>query len=304
MKNLLRPLAFLLGLPFLVQLVYSEDINAFKPRFSLKLAAGLISAGSLGDVNDGLESFNSNEVFESLRKSYRLIGQIQTLDNQAFDWEAEIRFNLTARIGFGIAVAAPFHTHNKSSVTYTYGDRNTSTWTFKPEVRVFFPIRMSAYYTLSFIPRLSISIGGGVGVYPSKIAQFIRWDETYQDEKYWATWDQEAKRDFALGYHGTAALEYILNHRFAVIAEFQARYVKIGNFKGKEAGPDVWGGEYDVNGTLYFYSGRNTIIGTSYARLRIFEEPVPDDPSLVGLREAVLDLSGFSLRIGLRMKLF
>jgi len=305
MKSSIRPLSMLFCLLFLTQFVSPEEKKPFKRRFSLKLAAGFASAGSMGDVNDALESFNNNEIFDSLRKanSDRLIGQIETLGNKAFDCEAELRFDLTPRIGFGVGVAAPFHAHNESTVTYKYSESNTLAWTLKPEVKTFFSIRLSAYYTLSFIPKLSISVGGGVGIYPSKIAQIRILNSYYPDRQYTYTIDQEAKRIIALGYHGTVALEYALSHRFSIIAEFQTRHVRISSLKGNEKGPDVWGGQYDVNGTLYYYSTRSTVIHASYALLRIFEEPVPDEPTLVGLREAVLDLSGFSLRMGLRIKL-
>jgi hypothetical protein len=293
----------------LVKPGYTQEKKSFWSRFSLKLAAGVISAGSLDDVNDALESFNNNEVFDSLRKanSDLLIGQIETLDNQAFDWEAEIRFDLTQRIGFGMAVAAPFHAQKESNLTYMviYDDGlYVRTWSYKPEVKVSSPIKLSVYYSYSFIPRLNISIGAGAGVYPSKIAQTIRRVEIWSEGEYPLNYDLKTKRNFALGYHGTAALEYSLSDRLAVVAEFQMRRIRISSLTGNEKGPDLWGGYYDVNGTLYYYSTRNPNIGASYTKLRIFEDPVPDDPSLVGLREAVLNLSGYSIRIGIRIRPF
>ena len=202
-----------------------------------------MSAGSMGDVNDTLDSFNNNEVFDSLRKanSDRIKGQIETLNNRAVDWEAELRFDLTPRIGFGVAVAAPFHAHNESTVTYIKLDddnRITLTWFYRPEVKVFFPVKLSAYYSFSFIRRLNISIGAGVGIYPLKIAQIIRLDSIYPEGEYQDTWDLETKWNFALGYHGTAILEYFLGDRLAVVAEFQMRRIRKSDLAGNEKGPD------------------------------------------------------------------
>lgn len=309
MKNALRPLALLFCFLLLVQFVCPEEKRPFWSRFSLKVTGGWGSDIPIGDVNDCLESFNNNKVFDSLRKanSDRLVGEIKTLDNQTSHWEAELRFDLTPRISFGIATSAPFYTHNESSVTYTvvgWAGSQIMTWTFKPEIKFSYPIRLNAYYTFSFIPRLNISIGGGVGFYSAKISFPTRFEEILPSGSfYWANWSSEAKRNLSLGFHAAIVFEYKFWHRISLVAEYQQRSGKMSGLKGIYKGGDAHVSS-EKRGTLYYFTVWDHLVGARYATLEVF----PGFPDvgyrwLEDVREARLDLSGYSIRIGIRLRL-
>jgi len=312
MKNKIRPSVCSLFVLFLLaNFVYSEENMLFKKRFSIKLAGGWGSNIPIGDVNDCLESFNNNEVFEIHRKyeTGRVVGEIKTLDTRVFHGEAELRFDLTPRISFGIATSTPIHKRNESSVTYTilgWAGPQIMTWTFRPEIKVSYPIRLSGYYTLPLIPRLNISVGGGIGLYPSKILHVMRYDATYPaGGTGWYYASQVAKRHFALGFHGNIILEYFFSNRLALVTEFQPRYVKISGFKGTLKVTNYSGQSHQISGTLYYFTEWNHSIGARHATLEVSEKS-PDAGSryFEDVREAVLDLSGYSLRIGIRVGLF
>lgn len=311
MKNTIKFLALLFGFLLLAQSVYPEEERPFTQRFSLKLTWGFGSNIPIGDVNTCLESFNNNEIFEMHRKyeTGQVAGEIKTLDDRISHWEAELRFDLTPRISFGIATSAPFHKHNQSSVTYTvigYAGPQIMTWTFKPNIKVSYPIRLSAHYTSPLILRLRISVSGGFGIYTARISQLLRFDEiTPIGKSSWYTWDQEAKRNFALGFHGNISLEYFFTNRLALVAEFQQRYIKISSLKGKVKHENSHGDNYEKNGTLYYFTTWDHLIGARYSTLEIWPE-IPEDPVRLidDVRKAVLDLSGHSFRLGIRIRLF
>lgn len=301
-------LIFLLSL---IQSVYAEEKRPFKPKLSIKLTEGWGSNVPIGDVNDYLKSFNNNEVFEIHRKyeTGQVVGEIKTLDDRVSHWEAELKFDLTPRISFGIATSAPFQAHNQSSVTYTilgYAGPQIMTWTFKPGIKVSYPISLSAYYTLPIILRLRISVGGGVGIYTARISQLLRFDIiTPIGKPDWYSWDQEAKRNFALGFHGNIVLEYFLSDRLALVAEFQNRHIKISSFKGTVKHENFYGDKSEERGTLYYFTMWNYHIGARHSTLEIWPE-TPEDPFrwIDDVRKAVLDLSGHSFRVGIRIRLF
>jgi hypothetical protein len=311
MKSTRTSLALIFSFLLVVQLVVPEEKRPSKPRFSLKVTGGWGSRVPIGDVNDCLASFNNNEVFEFHRKyeTGLVVGEIRPLDDRISHWEAELRFDLTSRISIGIATSAPFHAHNDGSVTYSllgYAGPQVMTWTFRPEIKVSYPIRLSAYYTLPIIHRLSVSIGGGFGFYSARVSQFLRFDEIHPaGDLYWSNRDQEGKRNFALDFHGNMALEYFLTHRLALVVEYQQRHIKIGSLKGTWKWINNWSDSFEKKGTLYYFTEWDFFIGTRHASLEIFEEP-PEYSirSIEDLREAVLDLSGHSLRIGIRIMLF
>ncbi len=295
----------------LSQCIYSEEIKPFKSRFSLTLTAGWGSALPIGDVNDCMESFNNNKVFKGHRiyKTGFVEGEIRTLDDRFFHGEAELRFDLTPNISLGIATSAPIRKNNESSVTYTIlgkAERWIMTWTFQPEIKVSFPIRLSAYYNFSFIPRLNISLGGGAGFYFAKISQFLRIDKIHTPgNSAWFTWDQNAKRNFALGFQGNTSLEYFLTNRLALVAEFQYVQSKIKGFKGTMKHENIYGDKHEMSGTLYYFTSWDHFIGARYASIEIFEtQPEGGCRYFDDIRKAALNLSGYSFKIGVKLRLF
>jgi len=311
MKNTLKLLALLIGFLQLAQFVYPEEKRPSTPRFSLKLMEGWGPNVPIGDVNDCLESFNNNTVFVNYRKDRpdQLVGEIKTLDNRTSHWEAELRFDLTPRIGFGIATADAFHTRNESSVTYTYigyvGPQIMS-YTFKPEIKVFYPMRLSLYYTIFSHPKINLSIGGGFGFYNARVSQFSRIDVTGPDgTTNWAEWRRDTKRNFSLGFHGNVVLEYYFTRRIALVAEFQKRYTRVSSLKGTVKSICSEGFHSEKSGTLYYFTEWELFIGARYASLDVFEKPPEGSiTEIQDLRKAVLDLSGHSFRVGIRIRLF
>ena len=180
------------------------------------------------------------------------------------------------------------------------------TWTFRPEIKVSPPIRLSAYYTLRLIQRLNISIGGGVGFYSARISQSLRFDEITPIGKFsWSTEDQGTRRNIALGFNGNAIFEYLLNDKLALVAEFQYRLSKIGGFKGTIKHENSYGDKSEESGRLYYFTEWDYFIGTRHSTLEIFEAPPEGGARWINdLREASLDLGGYSIMMGINVRLF
>jgi len=296
----------------LVKSVYPEEKKPLKPKFSLKFTSGWGSSASpMGDINDCLESFNYNRVFVLYRK-YKpdnLIGEIKTLDGKFSHWEAELGFNLTPRIGFRIATAGPFHTRNESSLIYIYegyvGPQIT-TWTFKPEIKVSNPVRLSIYYTIFSDTKINFLVGGGFGFYSGKAAQTLEFYEILPIEgSELDTYQWHAGRNFSIGFHGNIVLEYCFTRKIALVAELQQRYAKIRGLKGALKSNSSAGFHFEESGTLYYYTEWDFLIGARYARLTIWPKPPEGSVSEIeDVRKAALDLSGYSFRIGIRILFF
>jgi len=311
MNPKLKPLIFFVLSVFLTMPGSAEDKKTFWSRFSLKVTAGLGSRIPIGDVNDVLKSFNDNEVFTALREanSDRIAGELKLLDDRISHWEAELRFDLSPKIGFGLATSAPIHKRNESSVTYIMrgwaGDQ-IMTWTFKPEIRVSYPIKMSIYYTLPLMRHLNISVGGGVGLYSAKISQFRRYDAIYPlGDVGWVVSSEVVKNSFALGFHGNIVLEYQLLGKLALVAEFQARYSNISDFQGSISASNEAGDNNELAGTYYYFTEFDVGIGARHATLQVAANPPEVSYRMIkDIREAALNFSGYSLRIGVRVGVF
>ena len=78
------------------------------------------------------------------------------------------------------------------------------------------------------------------------------------------------------------------------------------NLKGKEWKESKnFGIHGEDKGTLYYFNKWDIGIGTRYDDLTVWKEPpFASIYSITDVRKAVLDLNGYSVRAGIRIKLF
>lgn len=295
---------------FFTGIAYTKE-GRYKPGFSIKLTYGT-NRYSWGDINKCLESFNNNELFEYMRSYFPelISGKIIKLDNFASDWEAELRIDIIRRFALSLAISETIIRKNESSLTYIdrhlIGDQ-ISAWTYRPEVKVSTPVKLGIYYTLPVISKININFNAGIGYYSAKVSEYMRYEITFvSGETDWTVFDWETNARRLCGFHGGIGLEFSLIKNFALVVEVQRRYVKLKDLKG------IWqaegkhsGGIHEKKGTLYYYNMWDFGIGTRYDNLKVWETP-PDFSiwDMRDIRKAVLDLTGYSFRVGIRIRLF
>ncbi|MFC2158756.1 hypothetical protein ACFLT9_13050 [Acidobacteriota bacterium] len=121
----------------------------------------------------------------------------------------------------------------------------------------------------------------------------------YQDGEFWQQWEGKAKSG---GFGGVGALGVIfrLNSFFGLYIEAGGRLAKLDNFTGTNHFTDSDGGDLNETGTLYLYQGQ--ISGNKTYPLLFIREKNPTEAGVSGPREAILDLSGVSLKAGIRFR--
>ena len=310
MKNITKSLSLLLCLLFLAQVVPAEERKPFKSRFSLKLIGGGGYA-AVGDMNSHLKSIDKNETFEYWRTHdpASISGEVKTLNNWGYDFELELMMKLSRKFSIGIAVSAPIKRSNESTLSFPAREERgvgpqTIKMSYRPEIKLSIPIKLSLYYSWLSKSRLKAAIGAGIGYYPSSISEYYKHTEfpfgsTFL-ETFSETYDWHAKGRYPFGFHGGIGLEFILNEEFSLVADIQGRYVRIGDLRGER--------EYrqsdeilKVEGILIYYSRWDGGIDSSYDELDIistFEEGGDN------ARKAILDLGGFSMRLGIKVNLY
>ncbi len=297
---------------FLIQSAYPEEKKPFKPRFSVKLTGGLGYVAA-GDINKVLGSVNDS--FKDARENNQqsVVGEIRKLNSWTPDWEAELRMDLSARFGVGIATSGAFERNGESSLTFTYYNYTDSglakpwahTLTYKSDIKASMPIRLNFYYCLNRGARRSIVLSAGIGYYSGKMSatrnfEVIRATVGDYSEKT----DWEVRRQSAIAFHGGADVEYSLSKRLDLVMEMRGRFVRITPFKGTMAYENNWGEKYISVGTLYYFNMWSGWTPGSYSRLEVWDKQSEFFRDIYDIRKARLDLSGFSLRIGVRLKIF
>jgi len=275
------------------KIVFSEKRQSFKPGFSIKLTAG---GGyvAIGDMNKHLDSMNNKYIPGTSVSD--VSGKIEKLNNLSNDWELELKIDGSPRIGFGIA-ASFFHRRNQSSI-YAYQPEFGRGYEmiFEPEIKVIMPFGLNLYYSIYSGSRLNVFINSGIGWYLGKMTENKINNAIYPlgsvrlGSRYW-----EVENNFSLGFRGGVGFEYSLIKNLALVVELQGRYIRIGNLEGTVK----YGGLATVEqGTLHFIERGDYYDLNIPQPYRIFNEIEYIE------RNAVLDLSGFLLRIGIKIKLF
>lgn len=295
------------SLLFLNRITCSEEKENFRPKFSIKIT-GARDRLAIGDINRCLSSINNNDTFDYWRENApeRVVGEITELNNWIDDWEAELRIDITPRIGIGFSTSGSIHKKNESSLTYTdrgwAGDQITGI-AFKPDIKVSMPVRLGIYYTLPFSSKFNIFFNAGIGYYSGQMNEHSKYEVTTPSGGYGYTniyWETDRKSSF--GFHGGVGVEYLLTKNLALVLESRGKHVKINDFKGRIQFNHSSGMQNEETGTLYYYTMWNPGIGTRYANLTVWEKP-PDFSIyfIDDVKKAVLDLSGYSLRVGIRV---
>ncbi len=298
-------------LSFMSGIAFSAENKNFNSGYSLKLTFGWGNVPN-GDINKALESFNNNDLFEWTRiyMPGLITGEIKTLNNSCPDWEIELRKHISPDVALSLATSfVPIFIKNESSLVYTYrgsvGDQ-TSAFTFKPRV-AWIPLKLSLCFSLIRFSRIQLILSAGIGYYMTKISQSKRLDETYPSgDSQWVIWNWKAHAVSGVGYHGGLSLEYNLTEKLALVIEAQRRYARWEKLKGKSwKESEYFGNQGEEKGTLYYFNKWDIGIGTRYDELTVWKDT--DFYSLeyiTNIRNAILDLSGYSLRFGIRIKLF
>ncbi|MBC8359300.1 MAG: hypothetical protein H8E54_10215 [Candidatus Aminicenantes bacterium] len=228
-------------------------------------------------------------------------GKIEKLNNLSNDWELELKIDGSPRIGFGIA-ASFFHRRNQSSI-YAYQPEFGRDYEmiFKPEIKVIMPFGLNLYYSIYSGSKLNIFINSGIGWYLGKMTENKIQNFTYPlGDVYFVNRYWEVENNFSLGFRGGVGFEYSLIKNLALVVELQGRYIRIGNLEGTVKYETNFGSGLTIveRGTLHFFG-----YGDNYD----LDIPLPyhifNEIDYIE-RNAVLDLSGFLLRIGIRIKLF
>lgn len=301
----------LISLIFLSGVIFPEERKTRNLGYSIKLTFGKRYV-QIGDVNRALESFNNNELFEWSRvyTPDQISGEIKTLNNNCLDWEVELRKHISPNLSLSFAISlVPVFITNESSLTYIYrgaaGDQ-TSAFTFNPKI-AWIPLKLGLCYSLLHFSKIQVILSAGVGCYITKVSQSKKLHETYPlGGSEWVVWHWKAHGVKGPSYYGGISVEYSITRKLAIVAEVQAMHAKMKNLKGKEwKESEFFGIHGEEKGTLYYFNKRDLGIGARYDDLTVWEEPpFASLEDITNVRKAVLDLNGYSVRAGIRIKLF
>lgn len=306
---------------FLNRIAYSGESGIFKPKLSIKLTGGLRYI-NVGDINNHIESFD-NYMSSSIYLSFYEGGKMGKINNYGPDLEGELRLDISSKFAVGVGIG--YISGKNESNFQTVGIFPFSTQMYIPEISppgdLFefvveskvetIPIKLGIYYTIPLGSRINIFLKSGLDYYFSKCFiykynEIISLDHTVLIPEFYEISNKYDMRGSGLGFHGGLGFEYKISNVFALVLEIQRRYAKIKNLKGKWVYSNTFTLEQgEDEGILYIAKKNMEDEGFSAHYPDLIVSPSkPSGAKILYTREATLDLSGFSLRVGIRIKLF
>jgi len=282
-------------------------------KFSFKITGGY-GTMSIGDLNVVLEDLeNSYNDWASLPDATKK-GEFKKL-NTGFECEGELIISLSENFGIGIG-AGYIKREEPSEVTFELdtGDLYLNyNFSISPELSVI-PIKLSVYYYIPIVSRMNLFLSGGIGYYFGKLNYYELWEseEIYEGWDYWDLRSDSAIEtiDSGIGFHGGIGFEYDVVKNLAFFVEGLGRYVKLKDWEGDST--DYIGITYDdgttegttetSSGTLWYYEYYPETHRDSPSSVLKIQEEKPMHSDYRNVRKAEGDLSGFSFRIGFRVK--
>ena len=295
-------------------------VEAAPPQlpFSLVVREGFGSI-AVGDINTTLISINSGyDIVRSSSPSWGCTGEIKPIPHRYKDWEFELQWDFLWGFGMGIAISAPTDYSGSSFLTFSImqdGLNQTENNTYASHIRVSAPVKVYLHKSFVLLRDISATFSGGLGFYNARLTQSYLYQVRNPLEDQFITnliFNVQGRHS---GSNIGIGLEYRLNKKFALSATWQWQFIKIESLKGSAlletqrfdaAGNLTSVDRTLIDGTFYHYIGQDFSTGRMREKLVVENLDPPwygiDMPT--DIRRAFLDLSGFTLRIGLKIGLF
>lgn len=236
-----------------------------------------------GDLNPGIEGLA--DLYEDILgvQGNGKIGAVHL----GYVLGMEVSFPLSERLDWGIGLEH-FMAKNDSQMEYTQ-EASSSTLIIQPGLQAT-PINLF----LAFHPFSNLYAKGGISYY------FARCSYTYQIHTGDLIEKWEGKADaHGFGLSGSLGFVRPYTSNLSFFAEITGRLAKFQGFKGKENYLDDSGNTSSIEGTLYLI--QTQILDDRTHPVLFIRETRPNEAGVIAAEKARIDLSGISLKIGLRV---
>lgn len=252
-------------------------------HFSLSLWWGARYA-EVGDLNagaSGLASYYAETLGEAAN------GDVKAL-HLGYVVGGELQLPLGS--GFYFAAAAEYFSSDVSSIV-TFGPAEAQKkYLTTPGVQAV-PISLS----ILFYPVRFLNLRAGLEYSLARCTYLYR----FENSDFWQKWKGRASSG-GLGYHFGIGTDWRIFSHVSLVAEALYRRSRVKGFEGEGVYQESAGPEAGVKGKLYFFQAATS--GDQSVPVLFLREKVPTEPGVSDVREAEFNLTGLTLRAGLKIK--
>jgi hypothetical protein len=264
-------------------------------KLSVKLYGGY-SHVLAGDVNEGSDYYFEILDYYQAEGYGTITGSYKPLHG-GYNFGGDIIYQLSPKLGLGLGFG--YMRNSSSSVgTWDSGEGDSVTLTAVSTLTAM-PVRLGLFFTTPLSNKLNLTADAGAAYYAGLKLEATQGLEFSSTDWMDMTVEGSQRSGIDIGFHGSLGVEYMLSPKLGFFFEAVGRYAKFNNFElvtgtteGSGGGPDT------TEGKLYIYS--DTSGTTEISGFTIVETGDTPDHDLW---EPKIDLSGFSLQIGIRIRL-
>ncbi|MFZ2054182.1 MAG: SH3 domain-containing protein [Candidatus Aminicenantales bacterium] len=245
---------------------------------------------TIGDLNDGAEGLAR---YYEARLAAAAEGDVKALH---FGYLLGAEARLPLAFGFYFSFGAEYGSgESAGSVVFEDGTQEV-TFSTKPRVRAI-PISLALVY----YPLPVLYLKAGVDYTFAWCGYSYRLSELDPDSmaESWQEWTAEASSS-GFGYLAGLGFDWNLTSRLSLTAEMVYRHSRLADFGGEDVYKESSGYEATEKGKLYYIrvdTGTAEVVPLVFVR-----EKRPTEAGVMDVRKAELGLSGFSLKLGIRVR--
>ena len=244
---------------------------------------------TIGDLNDGAEGLA--RYYESRFAAGN--GEVRAL-HFGYILGAEARLPLAS--GFSLSLGVEYSSGEAtSSIVYKEGSWQ-ALYSTTPRFRTI-PVSLALlYYPLRFF-----YLKAGLNYTFARCVYFYRlsYPGSSEQTEFWQEWTGKASSS-GFGYRLGVGLDWPLGSRISLLAEATFEHGRLGDLEGEDFYQESTGYQSSEKGTLYRILA--TAGGTDTFPLVFVRGREPTEAGVLDVRKAELDLSGCSLKLGLRVR--
>lgn len=252
-----------------------EPSKRRKGWLSIYLAggAGIVEGGDLNRVVKGINRLWSQEDNYADWDEFKLMNELN----------AELIFNITQNIGIGIGAG---YMTKKNIGSYGSEDPTFNVKYGREYTLNIIPVCASLH--LSFLTRsiIGFSLHGGVGYYLGNVKHNFSYESSSTSYS-----RQEDVKCNTMGYYGGMSIDVNFTSHVSLVIEGSYRLAEFKDWKGTS---DI------AEGELYYYEYLSGYYDEYFPRIGVFSAP-PSPSYYRNIRKALIDLTGFVLKGGLRI---
>ncbi len=265
--------------------------HSFLKEISFKLKGGYQYI-QIGDFNTYMSLLK--EYYENYSEDYSvyIINELEEFHHGS-NLGGEISFMLSPRLRGAIGIE---YTHLGSENSVKIPDSG-STQIFTHKFNSI-PLTLSIHYLFPLSKRSHFYLKAGTGYYFAWINKNFSHHRSDLYEVFW----EEKMHSADFGVNGGFGFEYSISKNMYLTLECLGTYARINGFKGHYSWDGPEGRYYEDEGIFYYWEELSGSTGYTIARIYLGKP----EPAWYrrNIREFVLDLSGVSLILGLRVRLF